>query len=153
MLPGGPLRLAELIPVTPSTAGFDTLKLESLAEGHNMLARFEANWASGANRFDQPGEIFLGATVSGRLAGVGGLNVDPYDPEPGMGRVRHLYVSATNRRQGIGLTLVNAIIASARGHFRCINTNAPSTAYAFYEGLSFRRIDGVADVTHRLYLS
>ena len=116
-----------------------------------MLLRFLENWQSGANRFDRPGEIMLGAWRGERLAGTAGRNVDPYDGNPRAGRVRHLYVAGDERRHGVGRQLILAIVSEARNWFDYLNTNAPETAFAFYESLGFVR-HKVEHVTHRLML-
>jgi GNAT superfamily N-acetyltransferase len=141
-----------LAPVMPDDPGFDLLLAQSLAEGHRMLLRFEENWHSGANRFDRPGELILGATYDGKLLRICGRNVDPYDPTPRAGRVRHLYVEPASRRDGLGRILIGAILDGARQHFDYLNTNAPAGAFAFYERLGFvRRLD-IEHITHRLPL-
>ena len=83
------------------------------------------------------------------LAGVGGLNVDPYVQERREGRVRHVYVSAAHRRQGVGRLLVEAIVARARLNFPVLNLRAPEEAFAFYEALGFKRVEGEEFMTHR----
>lgn len=67
-----------------------------------FLRRLSDEWKSGANRFEQVGEILLGAKCNERLIGVCGLNVDPYVRSPGVGRLRHLYVSPHTRQAGLG---------------------------------------------------
>ena len=105
---------------------------ESRREGFWMIVRLDAAWADGRNRFSKRGEMLLGAYVDGALAGVCGLNVDPYVEKPRQGRVRHLYVSQAFRRHGVGRALVEAIVERARRHFPGLNTRAPETAFAFY---------------------
>ena len=75
----------------------DSERLES-----RIVRRLVDEWGSGANRFDRPGEALFGARGAGRLLGVCGLNVDPYAGDDRVGRVRHLYVQSTSRRQGVG---------------------------------------------------
>lgn len=139
-----------LAPVTPATRGFDYLLQESLAEGHRMLLRFEENWRSGGNRFARPGEVIVGLWDDDRLVGIGGRNIDPYDLHPRAGRVRHLYVGRSRRRHGAGRLLIAAILEGAAAHFDYLNTNAPETAFSFYERMGFIRLDGVPRVTHRI---
>src|SRR5262249_19241348 len=102
-------------------------------------------WASGANRFDRPGEALLGARIDGQLVGVCGLNVDPYAADDRIGRVRHLYVLVSCRRLGIGRRLVEDVIAGARDRFDALRlspTNPP--AARLYEALGFRRAERAA---------
>jgi GNAT superfamily N-acetyltransferase len=142
-----------LAPVTPDDPGFDALLAQSLAEGHRMLMRFAENWRAGANRFTRPGELILGATSDGILTGICGRNIDPYDPAPRAGRVRHLYVAPSSRRDGVGRLLIDAIRADASQYFDYLNTNAPPTAFAFYERLGFQPLPDTCHITHRLPLS
>lgn len=83
----------------------DDLLWESKRTGFNAVQRLITNWASGANRFDCPGEAFFMAWRENCMVGICGLNVDPYANSPHIGRVRHLYVTLAHRRQGIGRAL------------------------------------------------
>ncbi|WP_240230150.1 GNAT family N-acetyltransferase [Devosia lacusdianchii] len=139
-----------LAPVIPDVAGFDDLLQESLAEGHRMLLRFDESWRSGSNRFERPGETVLGLLDDRVLVGICGRNIDPYDINPRAGRVRHLYVGQSVRRRGAGRLLIAAILDGAATHFDYLNTNAPDTAFAFYERLGFAHLPGVDHVTHRI---
>ena len=121
------------------------------AEGFSFVDRLIAEWQSGANRFDAPGELFLCAWVDQRLAGFGGLNRDPYYDEADAGRVRHVYVEPDARRRGVGALLVGAIVEQARESFSILRLRTRQAA-PFYERLGFTPI-GEPDATHRLYLS
>src|SRR5688500_13163109 len=82
-----------------------TLTMDSDAQGVRFVRRLIDEWASGVNRFEQPGEVLFCAHRAGAVVGVCGLNVDPYVGAGGerrVGRVRHLYVVSTHRRLGIG---------------------------------------------------
>ncbi|MBO9587274.1 GNAT family N-acetyltransferase [Devosia sp.] len=117
-----------------------------------MVLRLAENWANGSNRFIRPGEIMLGAWSGDVLVGACGRNVDPYDPHPRAGRVRHLYVAQRARRDGVGRALILAIGEGASEHFDYLNTNAPETAFAFYERVGFVRLERGGHATHRLML-
>src|SRR6188474_310160 len=95
----------------PEGVEFQALAEESRLEGYWMLVRLADGWRDGRNRFRRRGEVMLAAWQDEVLAGVGGLNVDPYVQERREGRVRHVYVSAAHRRQGVGRLLVEAIVA------------------------------------------
>ncbi|KQN69894.1 GNAT family N-acetyltransferase [Devosia sp. Leaf64] len=136
----------------PGAAGFSALLAESQGEGHRMLLRLAENWANGSNRFAFPGEIMLGAWSGDRLVGVCGRNVDPYDDDERAGRVRHLYVAQRARRDGVGRALISAIRDGAAEHFDYLNTNAPETAFAFYERMGFVPLECGGHATHRLAL-
>lgn len=137
----------------PDAASFSALLAESQSEGHRMLLRLAENWADGSNRFIRPGEIMLGAWSGDELVGVCGRNIEPYDPYPRAGRVRHLYVAQNARRDGVGRALIAAICEGSAGHFDYLNTNAPETAFAFYERMGFVRLVSGGYATHRLLLA
>ncbi len=138
--------------ITPDTPGFFALKAESMAAGFNMLRRLEENWLSRQNRFDKPGEKLAGAFADNLLIGLCGLNQDPWASSTRAGRLRHLYVSAEWRRMQVGITLLGAMLAGADRWFDFINTNAPLSAFTFYERAGFIPLTDVDKVTHRLPL-
>lgn len=134
----------------PTMPGFDALKEESRSEGYWMLVRLADGWAKGNNRFLKRGEALFGAWHGRDLAGVCGLNIDPYFEGREQGRVRHLFVSARHRRSGLGRMLVETVIDRARHYFAVLNTRAPQEAFVFYERLGFHRVEGEEFVTHRM---
>jgi GNAT superfamily N-acetyltransferase len=121
----------------------ENLVEESKQEGFDFVMRTIEDWYNDANRFSHPGEGLWGLVSGAELAGIGGLNIDPYVEGPGTGRVRHLYIRPAHRRKGAGALLVNTIIAQARRHFRLLRlfTDNPSAA-AFYERLGFEPFRG-----------
>lgn len=121
--------------------GIHNLALEARLSGHTFLDRLIADWHYGANCFDKPGEYFLGAYGGDALVACGGLNRDPYDADPTVGRLRHLYVHEACRRSGIGALLVRELIDRAATFRRLRLRTASSEAAAFYERLGFERID------------
>jgi len=127
------------------------LLADSERAGQRFVRRLADEWASGANRFDRPGEILFAAWRERELVGVGGLNVDPYAVTPRAGRVRHVYVLSTCRGLGIGARLVVEIIDAARGRFDSLRlrTFNPDAA-RLYERLGFSRRNDVAECTHVL---
>lgn len=138
--------------MTPDNKGFLELKVESMAAGFNMLRRLEENWLNGQNRFDKPGENLLGFYADGSLIAVCGLNQDPYMPSVRAGRLRHLYVGVEWRRMQVGISLLKALLKGSGHWFDFINTNAPQSAFTFYERAGFIPLADVDKVTHRLYL-
>jgi len=138
--------------ITPDSPGFLALRAQSMAEGFNMLRRLNENWLSGHNRFDRPGEKLIGAYADGLIVGVCGLNIDPFTQETGAGRMRHLYVDTEWRRNRVGSGLLSEILKDAGRWFDFINTNAPSSAFTFYERAGFVALHGVDKVTHQLCL-
>jgi GNAT superfamily N-acetyltransferase len=132
---------------------FDALVAESESAGYRFVRRLADEWASGANRFDRPGEALFAAWMNGRLIGACGLNVDPYTPAPGVGRVRHLYVLTDCRRSGIGRRLVEQVLGAARGRFDRLRLSTQNPAAAqLYERLGFERRLGAVDHTHLVEL-
>jgi GNAT superfamily N-acetyltransferase len=137
---------------TPNSLGFAELRSQSLAEGFNMLRRLEENWLSGDNCFDRPGEKLIGAFANGLIVGACGLNIDPFTKAAGTGRLRHFYVDIGLRNRGIGSRLLIEILKDAGRWFDFINTNAPSSAFNFYERTGFVTISGMDKFTHQLCL-
>ena len=105
-----------------------------------FVRRFFDNWVSRSNRFDREGEILLTAKDSDRVIGLCGLNIDPYCSMPKLGRVRHLYVLSSYRRQGIGTQLIEEIIRQAKPHFTMLNLRTYNPqADKFYLARGFQR--------------
>jgi GNAT superfamily N-acetyltransferase len=125
----------------------------SLSEGHDLVERLVAEWEDGTNRFDRTGETLIEARRLGRLVGVGGLNRDPYVDDPGVGRIRHLYVMPAARGMGAGRALVIALVDHARGSFERVRLRAgPDEARDFYLRLGFEETPDEEDSTHQIRL-
>ena len=136
--------------LTELPAGIEILSREAEALGFPFLRRLIEEWSTGANRFDGQGEVLFAASLQGRLVGIGGLNRDPYSRDPGVGRVRHLYVLEAFRHQGIGKHLLDSIVEAARGVFSELRLRTyTAQAAGFYERFGFRRINYAAS-THTL---
>jgi len=129
----------------------DRLIQASTREGFRFLERLRDEWDSGDNRFGEPDEAFFVAHVAGVLAGVCGLNRDPYSSRRDIGRLRRLYVSPPFRRQGVARSLVTAAVSLAREHYAIvrIRTDNPQAA-AFYETLGFVPAISSPEATHEL---
>lgn len=131
----------------------DPLASEAGEQGFAFMDRFRREWLDGSNRFDGVGEGYYAAFLDGRLVGLGGLNQDPYQADPAVGRVRHLYVLSDARRAGIGRALVEQIVARARERFALLRLRTTTTPGAlFYEKLGFLPVDR-QDATHILDLA
>lgn len=127
------------------------LEKEAVAEGFGFISRLIAEWQSGANRFDGPGECFLGAYLNQRLVGVGGLSVDPYTDDS-TARVRRVYVSPAIRGNHVGQKLVSTLIAHAVFNFRNVRlyTDTPAGS-AFYLRCGFMETEN-SHATHIMLL-
>jgi GNAT superfamily N-acetyltransferase len=127
-----------LTPIQGVDPGLARLNEEAIRDGYRFVARLANDWVSGSNRFDQPGEYLAGAIREGRLLGCCGLNRDPYTKDPGVGRLRHLYVMKSERNQGIGSALVRYLLEEARSAFVVVRlrTDTPEAA-RFYERVGF----------------
>lgn len=136
----------------------DYLELESLiqdsqVEGFAFVQRFVDEWKAEANCFNRKGEIFLTAKENDRVVGCCGLNIDPYYRVSGLGRVRHLYVLSSKRRQGIGSQLIKEIIREAKHNFDWLNLRTnDAEASLFYLAQGFKRSYERPECTHILKL-
>ena len=119
--------------------GLTLLRTEAAADGFRFLDRLVAEWDSGSNRFDAPGERLLGAFLDDRLVAIGGLNIDPYADEAGTARLRHVYVLKAERRRGLARMLVRRLLDDAReAGFSQVRLLTDTVAGArFYESLGF----------------
>jgi GNAT superfamily N-acetyltransferase len=90
---------------------------------------------SGTIRFDREGEALLAARLSGVLAGIGGLTIEPVVPNAM--RMRRFYVRRAYRRSGVGRKLATALLERARGAGRLVTVNAGPASTAFWESLGF----------------
>ena len=129
------------------------LLMVSVADGHNLVQRLCDDWRSGANRFDRPGEALFAAWRGGKLAGVSGLNRDPFsDARPDDARLRHLYVEPAARRAGVGRELSLRCIDHARDGFARVRLRCHQpAAIALYLTLGFVPV-GERDATHAMTL-
>ena len=122
----------------------------SVAEGYRFVTRLVDDYQSGANRFEQRGEVLLVARAEdGTVLGVCGLNATE---QSGVGRVRRFYVLPLRRSQGIGAALLGQIISAARLHFTTLElrTSDPR-AGAFYGSHGFHAVQR-SGTTHELEL-
>jgi GNAT superfamily N-acetyltransferase len=139
--------------VTELPVGVDPLLQASLTEGFRFVQLLRDEWISGVNRFDAPGEAFFVAHHGDSLAGVCGLNRDPYSSDPGVGRLRRLYVAKPFRQQGVARALVLHALSFARQHFAVVRVRgATREADVFYRALGFSPVLSPPDATHELQL-
>jgi ribosomal protein S18 acetylase RimI-like enzyme len=130
------------------------LVAESERQGFRFVRRLVDEWTDGVARFDRPGEVLFAARSGGDVIGVCGLTVDPYEHDPRVGRVRHLYVLVSHRRAGVGEHLVADVVDTARRHFDRLHLRTTSPAAArLYERLGFRPTRSASHRTHTLTLA
>jgi GNAT superfamily N-acetyltransferase len=105
--------LVQLQPVVDELpADFDAIRADARAENYRFLDRLASDWASGAVRFDRPGEALLAAYSEGVLAAIGGITIDPIVPDAL--RMRRFYVRPAFRRTGIGREIAQALLERAQ---------------------------------------
>lgn len=139
--------------IEPPPRALTALVAESAAQGLRLVRRLVDDWASGANRFDRPGEALFAAWQGGQVVGVCGLNVDPYATTPRVGRVRHLYVRRAARGLGVGGALVREVIRTAPSAFDVLRLRTENpAATALYERLGFHATAEAAECTHLMEL-
>ena len=130
--------------IAPATAiHFDmrTLRAEAASEGFGFVDRLIDDWLSAANRFEKPGELFFGGFREGSLIAACGLNRDPYTDRDQVGRLRHLYVLRSARRQGIASALVRRVLSEAKGVFQFVRLRSHTREAAeFYGRLGFIQV-------------
>ncbi|MCC6904461.1 MAG: GNAT family N-acetyltransferase [Anaerolineae bacterium] len=125
----------------------------SLSEGYGFVQKLWEEYQSGANRYDQDGATLLSGHLQGKLCAIGGLHRDPYLNQPGIGRIRHLYVLPNARRMGIGRQLVATLIEHSRTHFHILTLRTLTPhGDAFYRALGFTAQPIYAEATHWLVL-
>ena len=137
------IRLAPMTGALP--AGFAALRAEARAEGYRMLDRLAAEWCSGENRFDRPGEALLAAYAGQELAGIGGVTLEP--ALAGAVRMRRFYVRMAFRRSGVARGLAHTLLQPMQAG-QCVTVNAGRGSEAFWEALGFARDPTAGTWTH-----
>ena len=145
------MKQVEIHQITHLPPHIQALEKEAVAEGFRFLTRMIAEWHSGANRFDAPGECLMAAYLNQRLIGIGGLSVDPYG-DTHTARLRRVYIAASSRGQHVGQTLVKALVEHAALRFQnvCLSTDTLA-GDAFYLHCGFIRTAHV-HATHIMLL-
>ncbi len=146
--------LIQIQALTELPSNIDAMAAEANEQGHNHVERLVSDFASGANRFNQPGECLLAARCNGELWGIGGLNLDPYGQNSRIGRIRRVYVRTSARRQGVASQLMHALETVALSTFNELQLRTTSIEAArFYSRLGYEAVQGIADVSHRKLLA
>jgi GNAT superfamily N-acetyltransferase len=126
---------------------------ESRQQGFKFVDTLVDDYATGKNRFQQPGEALFALFDGAQLIAIGGLNRDPYGDDPRVGRIRHVYVLAAYRGQGLGKRLMERLIAEAHPYFRRLTLRTfTEDADRFYRALGFQTEPAIEHATHRLEL-
>ena len=126
---------------------------DSQDEGFSFVQLLVDEWIAKTNCFNQKGEILLLVKDNNQPVGLCGLNIDPYYHVPGLGRVRHLYILSSKRRQGIGSQLIKKIIEQAKQNFDLLNLRTNNVeANLFYLAQGFQRSYKRPECTHLLKL-
>src|SRR5215831_8861546 len=111
------------------------MRAQARAEGHLFLERLAADWEAHTMRFNREGEALLTARVTGVLAGIGGLTIEPV--VPGALRMRRFYVKPQFRRHGIGCKLAAVLLERACSSSRLVTVNPAPASFTFWESLGF----------------
>lgn len=130
------------------------LMVSSEREQFNFVRRLVNDWQSEINRFARPSEQLFVAKVASQVIGIGGLNVDPYQRNVRIGRIRHLYVLPEQRRRGVAGNLVQHILEFARGRFDQITLRTDTDVGSkFYESLGFEPTHDSESASHVFVLN
>lgn len=138
-----------LAPLTALPAAIAPLQQAASAEGFRFIDRLANDWQAGTNRFAAQGETLLAAWQGETMLAIGGLNRDPYRPEPGIARLRHLYVLPAARRTGVASALVSALLTHAAAHFHRVRLRATPQAVPLYLRLGFTPVEDET-ATHQI---
>jgi|SRR5580700_1237255 GNAT superfamily N-acetyltransferase len=145
-----PMRTNISIKILTEVDGLQSLAADADADDYRMVSRLMEEWINQTNRFDGIGERLYCAIIDSQICGVCGLNRDPFANDPTVGRVRRLYVTTAQRRQGVASSMLWQLVSDARAHFRLLHlrTHDPMAA-AFYESVGFLPVHGEPTCTHR----
>lgn len=130
---------------------FGALRNEASAESYGFIEGLREEWLAG--RYDGQDDRFAAfvAFHEGELAGIGALTPDPYDPEPDILRVRHVYVRPLHRGAGVGRTLAAALIQQGLALAPRLSLRAADRhSVAFWEANGFAPSPGGTRRSHLL---
>jgi GNAT superfamily N-acetyltransferase len=132
--------------------GLASLAKAAQDEGYLFLSRLQNEWSNGAIRFAGPGECLFIAEIGDGLVGIGGIYRDPYQFDPDVGRLRHVYVHRSFRSRGIARGLVRSLLVYSGTKFRVIRLSTSALnpmAGRLYEQLGFQPVAADGErVTH-----
>ena len=130
---------------------FEALRHEASAESYRFVEGLREEWLAG--RYTEGDERFavFAAFQEGELAGIGAVTPDPYDPEPDLLRVRHVYVRPLHRGAGVGRVLATALIQQGLALAPRLSLRASDPrAAAFWEANGFKADTGGTRRSHLL---
>lgn len=130
---------------------FEALRLEARAESFAFIEGLREEWLAGRYGGGDDRFAAFAAFEAGELAGIGAVTPDPYDPEPDLLRVRHVYVRPLHRSAGIGRVLAAALIQQGFALAPRLSLRAADRhAAAFWEANGFRPDTGGTRRSHLL---
>ncbi len=134
--------MLEIKTLSALPADMSDLVRQSEEEGFVFMRRLENEWNDETNRFDRDGEFLLAAYRNNKTVGICGVNIDPYASQAHVARLRHLYVSPSNRGSDIGSALVSGCLQKLNKGFKLIRLRVPDAETGkFYERFGFRAVD------------
>lgn len=140
------VRLAESLP-----DDFEALRHEASAESYRFVEGLREEWLAGHYAGSDDRFAAFAAFQQGELAGIGALTPDPYDPEPDLLRVRHVYVRPLHRGSGVGRALAAALIQQGLALAPRLSLRAGDLhAAAFWEANGFKHDAGGSRRSHLL---
>ena len=130
--------MIEIRRLTALPPDIEVLRVEAAADGIRNMGILVADWMSGAERYDKPGEALFGAFDGAWLVGIGCVKIEPAVPAM---RMRRLYVLRKARRHGVGRMLAEAMIARGfEGADRLTCNAVPPGAGEFWDAMGFTRV-------------
>lgn len=146
---GVPIQIVRLSEELPDD--FPTLREEARAEGYRLVETFAEEWRAGRYAGPEADHAGFAAFADGRLAALGAITPDPYDPGPDLLRLRHLYVRPPFRRTGVGRVLATSLIQQGLDLAGRLSLRAADERAAlFWDSLGFQRVADNPARTHIL---
>jgi GNAT superfamily N-acetyltransferase len=130
--------MIEIRRLTDLPPDIEILRTEAAADGIRNMGVLVADWQSGKERYDKPGEALFGAFDGERLVGIGCVKQEADLPAM---RMRRLYVLRAARGHGTGRALAQAIMDRGFESADRLTCNAvPPGAGEFWDAMGFERV-------------